>query len=364
MTRPTISSSTSRKSVITNHEEDDKSLMAHLVDKNSRTIVKLIQLLEVRDQLIASGKADSVEKNLNRVLFQRINFLKKRMSRRLHKLSKWSDNNPLRKSKRIEAATTAITSFPHLPEFPSKPTARLQRPPLTAPTAPLQPTTAHAHAHVAVTTKDLSIPKTQNAFAASSTGCVSIPQYERLSQQHPSAFSTGSSTSTSTCAGGYAYGAYNGGVTFANGGMNTNNNKTNLNTSTNNNINNNNNIPAVNNFINFSSPPLSQPLSLPPTFSSSSSSGGGGVHQAEHLDIKKLLENQTLSHKNIFTQIREKLAMASTSSTSPPVPAPVPGHAAPPPGPNPSPGPNPNPYTVPRIPNSAGFTNTNKFSRF
>jgi len=64
---------------------------AHMADKNSRTIVKIVQLLEVLHQ----GRAASEDVNIvdvqNVILSRRIEKLKRRLNRRLQKLSKWCD---------------------------------------------------------------------------------------------------------------------------------------------------------------------------------------------------------------------------------------------------------------------------------
>lgn len=60
---------------------------AHLVDKNSQTIVKIAQLMDLMNQQGGDGGVFSSEN----VLLGRIGKLKKRLNRRLYKLAKWSD---------------------------------------------------------------------------------------------------------------------------------------------------------------------------------------------------------------------------------------------------------------------------------
>jgi hypothetical protein len=69
----------------------------HLVRKNSRAIVKLTQLLEVKN----SVKGREVESSPDIASVQdRIDRLRERIGRRLAKLSRWGDNPPKEKEYR------------------------------------------------------------------------------------------------------------------------------------------------------------------------------------------------------------------------------------------------------------------------
>jgi phage regulator Rha-like protein len=58
---------------------------AHMVDKNSRTIVKILQLIELNQ------RAGAQENDKDGLIIKKIEKLKVRMNRRLIKLGRWSD---------------------------------------------------------------------------------------------------------------------------------------------------------------------------------------------------------------------------------------------------------------------------------
>ena len=71
-----------------NQEKEDTKLRltdaTHIVNKNSRTITKVMQLLELKGKL----ESEEAKEMMNR----KIEYLKARIERRLVKLAKWGDD--------------------------------------------------------------------------------------------------------------------------------------------------------------------------------------------------------------------------------------------------------------------------------